>query len=62
MFVPFVLASLYWAIEVAEQAVRIDVLFVHREKRNTTNLTSYSTIFNAVVLLNVSYYMFTLIE
>ncbi|KAJ3555403.1 hypothetical protein NM688_g2596 [Phlebia brevispora] len=52
MFLPFVLSSLYWAVEVAEQAVRIQAFFVHRANRNATNITAYATIFNAVVLFN----------
>ncbi|KAJ3555404.1 hypothetical protein NM688_g2597 [Phlebia brevispora] len=52
MFVPFVLSMLYWAVQIAEQAVHIQTFFVHRENRDTINITTFSSLFNGIILIN----------
>ncbi|THG95345.1 hypothetical protein EW026_g6290 [Hermanssonia centrifuga] len=52
IFIPFVLSSTYWALEVAAQIVRIQTYFINRALRDSRNLTSYVTLFNAITLFN----------
>ncbi|KAJ3551195.1 hypothetical protein NM688_g4851 [Phlebia brevispora] len=52
IFVPFVLSTSYWAIQIAEVDVLIETCFVHRDRRNEVTLDDYATIPNAIVLIN----------
>ncbi|KAJ3546295.1 hypothetical protein NM688_g5530 [Phlebia brevispora] len=52
ILVPFVLSSGYWGVMFTEQAVRIYVFFLHPEKRHGRNIAAYSTLFNAIALIN----------
>ncbi len=54
MSIQFVLSSVYWALCLAEQLVLIQILTIDPSLRNHHNITTYSTLFNAIVLINVS--------
>lgn len=54
MLVPFALSTGYWAVEFAELLVKIEVFFMNPAERNGRNITYYSTMWNAIALLNVS--------
>lgn len=53
MLLPFVLSSVYWALEFAEQLERIQAYMLGSAKRQDRNLTAYDTLFNAIILVNV---------
>ena len=54
MLFPFFLSSIYWALEVAQQVVRIETLLIHPDQRDSHHiLTYYADVFNAIALLNV---------
>lgn len=55
IFFPFVLSSLYWILEVAQQVIRIQQKLLHPGKPNNDPhiLNYYTTLFNAIILLNV---------
>ena len=56
LFFPFVLSSIYWVLEVVQQAQRIDTDFIYppADARDSPYfLIRYSSLFNALVLLNV---------
>ena len=55
IFTPFIVSAVYWVITLVEQIVRIRTLFVDRALRGSHNITSYSTLFNALVFINVSF-------
>ena len=55
IFFPFVLSSMYWILELAQQIFRIKHNMLHPEKANDDPhvLNYYTTLFNAIILLNV---------
>ena len=57
ILVPFVLSTAYWIIQFVEQMVRIRTYFIHPDERHDRNITHFSTLFNAIILLNVSSYI-----
>ena len=54
IIVPFLLSSTYWALQLAELLVEIQVYFIEPARQFAPNFTHYITLFNAVILLNVS--------
>ena len=55
IFFPFVLSSVYWILEVAQQIIRIEQKLMHPGRPNDDPriLNYYTSLFNAVILLNV---------
>lgn len=58
ILVPFVISFVYWSISFAEQIIRLKMYFVNRTHRYDSTIVGYSTIFNAVVLLNVGPHLY----
>ncbi len=52
---PFVLATAYWTLEVAQEIVRMHTYFIDRSLRYSPNITDYGKLFDSIVLLNVSH-------
>ncbi|THG94358.1 hypothetical protein EW026_g7099 [Hermanssonia centrifuga] len=49
---PFVLATAYWTLEVAQEIVRMHTYFIDRSLRYSPNITDYGKLFDSIVLLN----------
>ncbi len=57
MFFPFIMSTIYWALQVADLLEFIHVYFVDRSLLFSRNVSTYATLFNAIILLNVSFPM-----
>ena len=54
MLFPFTLSSLYWALSVAMQVVRMKIYLLHPDLHNSRHvLIYYADLCNALILLNV---------
>ncbi|PSR77964.1 hypothetical protein PHLCEN_2v7622 [Hermanssonia centrifuga] len=51
------MSTIYWALQVADLLELIHVYFVDRSLLYSRNVSTYATLFNAIILLNVSFSM-----
>ena len=52
MLMPFVLSSAYWALRLADLLIRI--CFLAAANPDTPHFSTYITLFNSIILMNVS--------
>ena len=55
MLLPFVLSSAYWAVQFAEELVRVQVFMLDSTRRHESDhdVISFAPLFNAIILINV---------